>query len=116
MSRLVILYFGSLMFRSLLIGVLAWTVTIFLRGVANRHAVWAAVLLIMVLLPVFDAILPGPLVPGAVRDIVVQRLPDINWLRRETTVEFSPVTSTPPYEFATKEGSMVGTWCCSLMF
>jgi GWxTD domain-containing protein len=102
MSRLVILYFGSLMFRSLLIGVLAWTVTIFLRGVANRHAVWVAVLLIMVLLPVFDAILPGPLVPGAVRDIVVQRLPDINWLRRETTVEFSPVTSTPPYEFATE--------------
>jgi bla regulator protein BlaR1 len=58
MSQTIILYLGSLAVRSAVVASAAGLCTWRMRSVARRHAVWAAVLAIMLLLPLADQFVP----------------------------------------------------------
>ena len=45
MARVLMLYLGSLMLRSMCIAAIAGVCTLWIRNVAVRHAIWVAVLL-----------------------------------------------------------------------
>src|SRR5689334_20348778 len=71
MSRLIILYLCSLTLRSLAFAAIGGLVTLRMRSVAGRHAVWTAVVGCMLLMPVADAVLPTSLVPVQTPQIVL---------------------------------------------
>src|SRR5690242_17753889 len=58
MSQTIILYLVSLAWRSAVIATAAGLCTWRMRSVARRHAVWTAVLAIMLLLPLADRFVP----------------------------------------------------------
>jgi beta-lactamase regulating signal transducer with metallopeptidase domain len=70
-SRLLIFYLFSLGVRSLAIAGLAGFLTVRVRSASLRHAVWAAVLGCVVLMPVADAVLPSALVPAPLQTIAL---------------------------------------------
>src|SRR5258705_8011935 len=73
MSRLLVLYMGSLVLRSIGIAVIAGICSWKMRNVAMRHAVWAAVLGAMLLMPVVDDLLPATWVPKPAQAIAVEQ-------------------------------------------
>lgn len=74
MSRVFILYLGSLAFRSLCIAAIAGVCTFWVRNVAARHAAWVAVLIAMLTMPLADAMLPSSWVPGSVERMTAEHL------------------------------------------
>jgi polysaccharide export outer membrane protein len=71
MSESLILYLGSLMLRSIGIAAIAGLFSWRIRNVALRHAIWVAVLGLMLLMPVFDHLLPAAWVPNRLQYIAV---------------------------------------------
>jgi beta-lactamase regulating signal transducer with metallopeptidase domain len=92
MSRFVILYLAGLTLRSLIFAVLAGLMTFRMRSVASRHAVWTAVLGLLILMPVADAILPAAMIPESAPEIV---LPVQTFSAAPTVIKVWPVGALP---------------------
>src|SRR5262245_16142257 len=65
-------YLGSITLQSLCIMAMAGMVSMCLRNVATRHAIWAVVLGSILLLPVADALLPATTLPAPISQITLQ--------------------------------------------
>jgi beta-lactamase regulating signal transducer with metallopeptidase domain len=71
MWRLLILYLCGLMLRSLIFAALAGLITMRMRSVVRRHAVWTSFLGCLLLMPLADALLPSRMVPARAPEIVL---------------------------------------------
>ena len=71
MNRMLLLYLAGLVLRSLALGGLAGILLFRVRKTELRHAVWTLVLLLMLLMPIADAILPAALAPMPIREVIV---------------------------------------------
>jgi len=78
MARDLVLYLGSLMLRSMCIAAIAGVCTLWIRSVAVRHAIWVAVLIAMLLMPVADAVLPVSWIPSQFKRIAVEKVQTIH--------------------------------------
>ena len=72
MPQVLVLYLGSMTLRSLCLMAFAGMVTLCLRRVAIRHAVWTVALGSMMLLPIADTLVPTTAVPRSIRQIARQ--------------------------------------------
>jgi beta-lactamase regulating signal transducer with metallopeptidase domain len=59
-----LLYFGSLTLRSAGVAAVGALATVAFRNPARRHAIWLSAMLIMLLMPVADTVLPPALLPN----------------------------------------------------
>lgn len=73
MFKLLALYMGSLMLRSIGIAAIAGICTWKVRNVAIRHAAWVAVLGAILLLPFVDYLLPPAWVPARIQQIAAEQ-------------------------------------------
>jgi uncharacterized protein (TIGR03435 family) len=99
MSQVFILYLGSLMSRSLCIGVLGFLGTLFVKSVARRHALWCAVIAAMLLMPVLDGVLPKSFIAVPIQRIATFERPGAylpsTSLVAAPTAALSPVSRAP---------------------
>jgi beta-lactamase regulating signal transducer with metallopeptidase domain len=73
MSQLLVLYLGSLTFRSICIALVAGICSWKIRNVSVRHAVWVVVLGSILLMPAVDYLLPPTWVPARIQQIAAEQ-------------------------------------------
>jgi beta-lactamase regulating signal transducer with metallopeptidase domain len=89
MNRMLLLYLAGLVLRSLVLGGLAGILLFRVRKTELRHAVWTLVLLLVLLMPIADAMLPTALAPTPIREVIVPI---------QTFVFVAPQVEVPPVE------------------
>src|SRR5215203_2150263 len=73
MAQLLAIYLASLILRSIGIAFVAGICSWKIRNVAVRHAIWVAVLVAVLLMPVVDFLLPASWVPARIQQIVAKQ-------------------------------------------
>src|SRR5262245_17627486 len=89
-----VLYLGSITLQSLCLMAIAGLVSICLRNVATRHAIWAVALGASLLLPIADALLPPAVLPVPIQQITLQpSLPNVLEKSQPAVLKTSAVPS-----------------------
>jgi beta-lactamase regulating signal transducer with metallopeptidase domain len=93
----IVLYLGGLILRTLVIAVLVWIATLFVRNAAMRHAMWTAVLILMLLLPFVDLALPQTMVPRNVipNEVLYLSAPQVYYEPAKTLMNATPEPLVP---------------------
>jgi beta-lactamase regulating signal transducer with metallopeptidase domain len=92
---MLLLYLAGLVLRSLALGAFVGIVLVRVRNTELRHAVWTLVLLLMLLMPIADAVMPTALAPTPIREVIVpiQTFVFVAPPIKVQTVELSPSKS-----------------------
>jgi bla regulator protein blaR1 len=93
MSRMLVVYLGSLMVRSITVAMLAAIGTWRMKNPAHRHAVWLAVLAVMMLLPAVDVVLPVAATPAPLTIVTMPAEPALSMT--PVVPESAPAVTTP---------------------